>query len=387
MKFAFVSTMYGTKWGGSEELWSQTACRLKKEGHDVFVSVAYWLRESKRIAELANLGAQIETHSPHEPSRARQIHDRLLYGGPRVYERLKQFEPDLAIISQGGNGGGFDWAKVFRQMSLPYVIIVNCNSDHWWFGEQFGDAFDAYTASQRIFCVSHSNLDLLGVQLGEPLLNAEVVQNPFNVSTEPLRGWPDENAGWRFACVARLAAGAKGQDLLLQTLARPEWRDRPIELNLYGDGPDELALRRISAMMHIENVCFCGHVSDVRSIWASNHLLVLPSRFEGLPLALVEAMWCGRPAVVTDVGGNAELCIDGVTGFVARAALLSSFSQTLERAWDMRMNWEQMGRKARSRVESQISKDPVGVFSERLKACVQTKSQLEPVARTMIVNR
>ena len=51
---------------------------------------------------------------------------------------------------------------------------------------------------------------------------------------------------------------------------------------------------------------FHGHVSDVRGIWYDNHLLVLPSRCEGTPISLVEAMIWGHPAVVTGVGGNAE---------------------------------------------------------------------------------
>ena len=72
-------------------------------------------------------------------------------------------------------------------------------------------------------------------------------------------------------------------------------------------------------MLQLKNVHFRGHVNDIRAIWEQNHLLVLPSRYEGLPLALVEAMWCGRPAVVTDVGGNAELCVGKRNG-ICRAS-------------------------------------------------------------------
>ena len=54
-------------------------------------------------------------------------------------------------------------------------------------------------------------------------------------------------------------------------------------------------------------------------IWAEHHALVLPSRFEGMPLVVVEAMLCGRPCIVTDVGGNAELIRDGINGFLAKA--------------------------------------------------------------------
>jgi glycosyltransferase involved in cell wall biosynthesis len=175
--------------------------------------------------------------------------------------------------------------------------------------------------------------------------------------------------------VARIDPGAKGQDLLLRTLARPEWRDRPVELSFFGAGPDELALRRLCGMLQLNNVHFRGHVNDIRAIWEQNHLLVLPSRYEGLPLALVEAMWCGRPAVVTDVGGNAELCIDGETGFVAPASTLSSFTGTLQRAWERRKEWLHLGQAARTRVENQIPKDPVALFCERLKACAAAKPE------------
>jgi glycosyltransferase involved in cell wall biosynthesis len=168
--------------------------------------------------------------------------------------------------------------------------------------------------------------------------------------------------------VARLEPAAKGQDLLLKTLARPEWRDRPVELNLFGTGPDEEALRRMAETLHLKNVYFRGHVSDIGAIWEQNHLLVLPSRFEGLPLALVEAMWRGRPQVVTDVGGNAELCADGETGFVAEAPTVAAFSNAMERAWEHRKTWPAMGKAARCKAEEVVPREPISLFCERLKA-------------------
>ena len=95
-------------------------------------------------------------------------------------------------------------------------------------------------------------------------------------------------------------------------------------------------------------------------------MLLLPSRFEGLPLALVEAMWCARPAVVTDIGGNAELCMDNETGFVAAAPALGLLEETLERAWNRRNDWQNMGKLARARAERLIPKDPVGEFCKQL---------------------
>ncbi len=374
MRFAFVSTMHGFPWGGSEELWSQAATQLKRRGDDVQASVAYWPRQSEKVTVLGQHGIKLQTHPSDHGGQTRRIWNKLSLSSRRCYRRLRRFNPDLVVISQGHNSGGFGWAKICREAAIPYVIIVHCNSELWWFREQVDEAVASYTGARRIFCVSRTNLELLCLQLGEPLLNTEVVRNPCNVSPEHTSAWPDESGGWRLACVARLDPAAKGQDLLLQTLARAEWRNRSVEVSFFGAGPDEVALRRMAGMFQLNNVHFRGHVNDIRTIWEQNHLLVLPSRYEGLPLALVESMWCGRPAVVTDIGGNAELCVDGETGFVAPAATLTSFSHTLNRAWERRNEWAHLGQAARIRVENQIPKDPVAVFCERLKACVSGNS-------------
>ena len=60
-------------------------------------------------------------------------------------------------------------------------------------------------------------------------------------------------------------------------------------------------------------------------------------------MRLVEAISCGRPAVVTNAGGNTDLCIDSATGFAALARVTLHFGQALGRAWVRRMDWHEMG--------------------------------------------
>jgi glycosyltransferase involved in cell wall biosynthesis len=366
--------MQGQPWGGSEELWSQTAVRLKLEGHDVQASVEYRPHLSEKFTELARTGIGLETHFSGQGRRARRIWNKLSYNRQRGFSRLKKFNPDLVVISQGSNSGGFEWASICRRAAIPYVVIVQCNSETWWFADQeVGEAVAIYTAARKVFCVSQHNLDLLRLQLGVPLENGEVVWNPYNVSPESVLDWPDESRVWRLACVARLDLATKGQDLLVQILARPEWRERPVELNLFGVGPYEQSLRRLCGMLELNNVHFRGYVSDVRAIWEHNHLLVQPSRYEGVPMTVMEAMWCGRAAVVTNVGRMPELCVDGETGFVAQSATLPSLSEALQRAWDARAKWSLLGEAARARAEERIPKDPTALFCERLNNCAATK--------------
>jgi glycosyltransferase involved in cell wall biosynthesis len=338
--------------------------------------VAYRPRLSDKITLLAKQGIRLEIYPSNRIGMARRIWNKLTLRHQRSYGRLKRFKPDLVIISQGHNSGGLNWAKICREASIPYVLIVHCNSEHWWFEDrEVEEAAASYRSAQKVFCVSRSNLNLLRMQLGDPMQNGEIVWNPYKVSTESIPAWPVENGRWRLACVARLDPAAKGQELLLQVLARPEWRARPIELNVFGEGPHELALRRLAGMLQLNDVHFRGQVSDIKAIWEQNHLLVLPSRYEGLPLVLVEAMWCGRPAVVTDVAGNTEVCVDNETGFVAPAPTVALLADTLQRAWDRREDWQRMGQAARARAESQIPRDPIAVFADRLRSCADTARQ------------
>ena len=368
MKVVFISTMRGWQWGGSEELWSQSAAALKSAGDEVVVCIPDWPKRARKVAELATLGIPIHTHSMgSHRSIIRRVWRKLTYDPKNAPRWFAQCRPDLVVISQGHNSGGFGWARICRDARIPYIVIVHCNSESWWFGDELNDALECYTSARKVFCVSERNLALLRLQLCDPIPDAEIVRNPFNVSCEPAPAWPGSTSGWKIACVARIDAAAKGHDLLLQTLASPIWRDRHVELNLFGSGPDEALLRKMAAALDLKNIRFRGHIPDVRKIWEENHILALPSRFEGLPLALVEAMWCARPAVVTDVGGNTELCVEGKTGFVAPAPTLEFFSSALERAWTMREMWHDMGQAARLLVEGRIPKDPVKAFCSRLR--------------------
>lgn len=372
--------MTGAPWGGSEELWSQVACRLQQEGHSIVASVAWWPQLSPKVTALAGRGIKILVQ-PNPLIRWpvklwRRIKQRAGFD-TSDYAWLGRQEFDAVVVSQGCNWDGLEWLKFCHKLNLPFVAILQSNSEIYWPNDERGtEMAETYRAARKVFCVSRHNLDLLNRQIGETLSNAEVVWNPVNVPAEPPPAWPKENGMWKLACVGRLEPVAKGQDLLFQVLSQDKWRERPLEVNLYGAGACEQNLKKLAAQLQIKNVHFRGHVADVQSIWKENHLLILPSRIEGLPLALVEAMWCGRPAVVTDIGGNAEICADGETGFLAAAPAPGLLGQALERAWDRRRDWESMGKAARVRVEHLVPSDAIGDFCKRLKKCLE-KSKAE----------
>ncbi|MGW3284741.1 glycosyltransferase family 4 protein [Streptomyces sp. NPDC001002] len=102
-------------------------------------------------------------------------------------------------------------------------------------------------------------------------------------------------------CVGRLCR-QKGQDVLLEAWEAVVGRVPAARLVLVGDGPDRAEL----AARAPESVVFTGAVADPVPWYQAADLVVLPSRWEGMALAPLEAMACGRPVVVTDVDGARE---------------------------------------------------------------------------------
>jgi glycosyltransferase involved in cell wall biosynthesis len=138
-------------------------------------------------------------------------------------------------------------------------------------------------------------------------------------------------------------------------------------LTVYGDGPSKDILSRLVERLGLAHrIAFAGHVSSIEDIWARNHLLAHPSRSEGMPMSVIEAMLCGRPVIATDIAGHPEIIEDGISGFLSDAPTKKSLARTLERVWEQRAVLEKMGQEAALRIRQRIPSDPAGVFFEKL---------------------
>ncbi len=361
MRVAILSTMAGVPWGGSEELWADAASEALDAGHEVALFLPRWPELPPRAAALVARGARLHLRRRSYQLGAERAVRRVVgrpvrlphLPGSSAVRALATFAPDVVIVSEGTLYSFVhvrDVCEWLARSATPYVTVCQHLSDDYVPTDALrARAGAVYSAAYRAAFVARSNVEAAERQIASTLANAIVVRNPVNLhDVRPVgavRVAPGGPA--RFASVARLDSRTKGQDLLFAALGDPAWRDREWRLDLFGAGPDGPYLRTLAAHYGIEHrVAFCGQVADVRAIWAEAELLVLASRSEGTPLALVEAMLCARPAVVTDIGGNAEWVTEGETGFVADAPTRRSLLAALERAWAARNGWAAMGARA-----------------------------------------
>jgi glycosyltransferase involved in cell wall biosynthesis len=108
---------------------------------------------------------------------------------------------------------------------------------------------------------------------------------------------------------------------------------RPIEVVIAGTGPLESELRALASELGV-SVTLLGMRDDVPALLPGFDVFCLSSRFEGLPIALLEAMAAARPVVATAVGGVPQAITDGQDGLLVpagdRAALASALTLVLE---------------------------------------------------------
>lgn len=167
-------------------------------------------------------------------------------------------------------------------------------------------------------------------------------------------------------CVGRLER-VKGVDLLVEALPELLARHPDVRLRLVGED-DQHGHEGKSMAAHLRERARALGVPDaaleIRGAVARNELpallraaavCVVPSRWENLPYACVEAMACGRPIVASRVGGLSEAIADGETGLLVEPADPPALAAAISRLLDDRSLAERLGTNARACVESRLA--------------------------------
>ena len=154
----------------------------------------------------------------------------------------------------------------------------------------------------------------------------------------------------------------KGGDVLIRAFARASAKapaTKPLLLFL-GDGPERAALEELARSEGVaENVRFAGFVEDVPRWLAASDVLVLASRIEGLPNALLEALGMGLACIATRIAGAEEVIDDGLTGVLVTPGDESELAAAIERLLGDEPYRKAIGRAAATRVRLLLARDVI----------------------------
>jgi glycosyltransferase involved in cell wall biosynthesis len=153
--------------------------------------------------------------------------------------------------------------------------------------------------------------------------------------------------------VGRLVS-IKAVDVLLEAVARiPD-----LHVAVIGDGEERGSLtRKTHAMGLAGRVHFTGWWADVPAAVSDLDLVVLTSRNEGTPVALIEAQAAGKAVVATDVGGVRHVVADGSTGWLAPSGDAPAIAALIEQALRDRDRLRVFGAAGRLAVRDRFGKD------------------------------
>lgn len=375
-KIVFVSMMNSGPWGGSEELWAGAALHLAGDGLRIAASVHGWLPPHPKIQRLVQAGINVQFRRAAIPLHLRVWHKVTPRNGSAALRDLAAFitaeQPALVVICIGAAAPPIDLLQLMVFNNWPFATIAQANSEQFWPDDaEAAEYRRLMPAARKCYFVSRANLELFQDQIGMDLTNGEVVCNPFNVRFDADVPWPPVEATeeLRLASVARLHPPSKGQDILIEALADSSWRGRNWQLTFYGDGPMREGINRLISRAGLDDhIRVAGFSESIENIWAQNHVLMMPSRYEGMPLSMVEAMLCSRPVVATDVAGHSEILHDGINGFMADAPTVNSLRAALERLWAAREKLKMMGTASAHLIRKFVPAEPTRSFADKIKA-------------------
>ena len=148
----------------------------------------------------------------------------------------------------------------------------------------------------------------------------------------------------------------KGHRYLIEAASELANRFPNFHLLFLGDGELRSEMEELAGELGLEKqIHFMGTRSDVPSILAASDLFILPSLWEGLPMALIEAMASELPVVATRVSGTNEVMIDGETGIVVEPGDSHMLAEGITKVLEDPNKAKEMGRAARNRVEQLYS--------------------------------
>ena len=336
MKLLFVNSIANNTWGGGEKWMLTAALGLKHRGHQVWMGC----RADSILGERAwDAGLNVL------PLPIAGDLNPLLVA--KLIRFLKQEKIQILIpnlikdIRTAGLAG--------RLAGTPLILarqgLVLCKNE-WKYKVVFQHLTDAIIVnSQGTADTYHSfgwfkdnqiHLVYNGVHLSDEIVERADNKNPIIFSAgrlDPQKNFP----------------------MLLKAALLAKTENKPWEFVIAGDGPERSILENMIDNLKLTNVKLIGFQEDLKIWFEKCDLFALPSRFEGMPNVIMEAMAAAKPVVATDLPGIRDLMIHGTTGLLVENDNTRDFFKAIEHILESKDQGQSMGRAGRKHIEAQFS--------------------------------
>jgi glycosyltransferase involved in cell wall biosynthesis len=353
MKLLIINSEFPPIGAGAGNASANIARELVLAGHEVVVvTAAHAGLPGEEVVDGVRVLRGPASRSRVDRSTALEQVVFILGATTRCFALLRTYRPDSVLAFFGLPSGGVAWLLrlVFR---IPYVVSLRGGDvpgfrpyDFWLYHRLAVPFLRAIWRGAGAVVANSQGLRQLALSF-DPKTEIEVVPN----GVETPRYWKEDRnwAGPRLLSVGRIVH-QKGLDLAMEALSG--LKDIAWDWRIAGDGPQLAGLREALQREKMEGcVHLLGWTTPEALIheYRSASVFVFPSRHEGMPNAVLEAMASGLPVIASRIAGNEELVIDGETGRLVPAGDAEALRASLRELLGDESQRERMGRAAHRR--------------------------------------
>jgi glycosyltransferase involved in cell wall biosynthesis len=242
----------------------------------------------------------------------------------RVAKELQKREHDLVQIS-----GRPHFARYVNRIDAPVSIVMHGEPYSLWYDvvKPWGSTYELLEAFDQVITVGGAR-KAIEERVSRPVTTV----NPGVNTGVFTPGDGDREKDKRVLFVGRFVP-VKNIELLIEAFSRVTDSHPEAELVLVGDGPRRDTLRiEVEQQGLSDQVRFTGYIpnDELPDIYRNASIFVLPSKSEGYPITLLEAMSCGTPVVAPSVGAIPDIVDDGENGLLYPVGSVNDLADALD---------------------------------------------------------
>jgi len=297
--------------GGLEILVQQLVRDLEGRGHEVMIVTSHGQEAESGLDEVDGVPVlRVPAHSAIQGRDTATVFDIQR----TLALAIRDFAPDL-VHSHDAGPVLWMYLRAARQRPRPLIVTVHNAMSHAFDGalDLLGGLLER---ADWVTGVSQDVVDDVLEYAPEVADRISVITNGVEAPTEPVEPVPVDPP--RLAAIGRLVP-QKGFDRAIDAIAAVAPRIPDLRLAIAGYGPEEAALVEQARERGVaDRVEFLGILDrdGVQALLRDSTAVLMPSRYEGLPLVALEAAWAGRPVIATRAPGLDRAVVDGETALV-----------------------------------------------------------------------